>query len=112
MLVCPPNQRKQLTIVVGDGRDENAAKAHALDRHLRGCPQDPKGVEGYDWTVIITACRARPGSGSGRLDLMHCSPAGLLASVGRRAGASGYAARQEGPAVTDAERDALAEGKH
>ena len=44
MLVCPPKQRKTLTIVVGVDRDENinTAKAHALDRHLRACPEDPK----------------------------------------------------------------------
>jgi hypothetical protein len=50
-LVCPPRQRKMLRIIVADGVDENAAKARAVEEHLGLYPQDPNGVEDYDWIV-------------------------------------------------------------
>jgi hypothetical protein len=52
-LVCPPRQRKMLRITVADGADENAAKARAVEEHLGLYPQDPNGVEDYDWIVRI-----------------------------------------------------------
>jgi hypothetical protein len=41
----------------------NAAKAHALDRHPRACPEDPKGIDDYDWIVIVTGVPRAPGFG-------------------------------------------------
>jgi hypothetical protein len=57
---------------VADGRDETAAKAHALDRHLRACPQDPKASRTI--TPPEQADRAHPfgrGATKGYTDCAH-----------------------------------------
>jgi hypothetical protein len=64
VLVCPPKQRKRLRVIVVEGGDEDAVKARALEEHLTACPQDPRGVEDYDWIVrrIITGVPRSGGS--------------------------------------------------
>ena len=49
--------------------EEKPLLARALEEHLRAFPQDPKGLEDYDWTVckiISPAPRAVTSDGASR----------------------------------------------